>query len=191
MQTATHAPPIPPPEQWVDLYGDYLYRYALLRLRSPASAEDAVQETFLAAIKGLERFDGRIDIKYWLRGILRNKIVDHIRRSVREDVVEDTEAHKLIDSFWFKNSGVPTLRPAPWQFDPSRAFEKAEFWTAFRTCLAQMRDPFRAAFTLKMLEDVETEDVCKILGVSANHLWVIMHRARSQLKDCLEKKWAA
>lgn len=178
------------PETWLDRYGDYLYRYALMRLKDPSSAQDAVQETFLAAMKGRDRFDGRIEIKYWLRGILRNKIVDHIRRSVREDVVEDTEAQEMIDSFWFKHSGVANLRPAPWQFDPHRAFERTEFWDVFRGCLDALREPLRTAFSLKMLEDLPTEEVCKILKVSPNNLWVIMHRARTQLKTCMEKNWA-
>lgn len=182
--------PFTRPDDWVALYGDYLYRYALLRLKDPSSAEDAVQETFLAGVKGLARFDGRIDIKYWLRGILRNKIVDHIRKSVRVDVVEDAEARDLMDNFWFKNSGVATRRPAPWQFDPNRAFEKAEFWSAFRSCLDKLREPMRTAFTLKMLDEVSSEDVCKILKISPNNLWVMMHRARTQMKACLEKNWA-
>ncbi len=179
------------PDAWVDQYGDYLYRYALMRLKNPTSAEDAVQETFLAAMKGVDRFDGRTDIKYWLRGILRNKIVDHIRRAVREDVVEDTDAQEMLDSFWFKHSGVAALRPAPWQFDPHRAFERTEFWTIFRSCMAGLREPLRQAFTLKMLEDLPSEEVCKILKVSPNNLWVMMHRARTALKACMEKKWAA
>ncbi|MFT7515468.1 MAG: DNA-directed RNA polymerase specialized sigma24 family protein, partial [Candidatus Omnitrophota bacterium] len=70
------------PDEWVDLYGDYLYRYALMRLKDSAAAQDVIQETFLAGFKGLEKFDGRVDIKYWLRGILRNKIVDYIRKAV-------------------------------------------------------------------------------------------------------------
>ena len=71
------------PELWVEKYGDYLFRYALMRLRNKGAAEDAVQETFLAAIKNIRQFDGRVDVKYWLRGILKNKIVDTIRKSVR------------------------------------------------------------------------------------------------------------
>jgi len=181
----------PNPEQWVDLYGDYLYRYALLRLRNPATAEDAVQETFLAGVKGLDRFDGRTDIKYWLRGILRNKIVDHIRKAVREDVVEDIEAKAMMDSFLVKHSGVDSINPAPWQFDPHRAIEREEFWEIFRDCLDKLKEPLRTAFTLKMLDDMSTEEVCKILDVSTNNLWVMMHRARGNLKACLEKHWAA
>jgi RNA polymerase sigma-70 factor (ECF subfamily) len=179
----------PEPEAWVDLYGDYLYRYALLRLKSPATAEDAVQETFLAAMRGLDRFDGRTDLKYWLRGILRNKIVDHIRRSVREDVVEDTETVEMRDNSWFKYSGIPSPRPAPWQFDPQGAFEREDFWAAFRGCLDQLKEPLRTAFTLKMLDEMPSEEVCKLLRVSPNNLWVMMHRARGQLKACLERKW--
>ena len=74
--------PVTPPEQWVDQYGDYLYGFAMSRLRNPDAANDCVQDTFLAGIKALERFDGSRDIKFWLRGIMRNKIVDQIRKSI-------------------------------------------------------------------------------------------------------------
>ncbi len=82
------------PEQWVDLYGDYLFRYALMRLRDHEAARDAVQETFLAGIKSLDRFDGRVAFKFWLRGILKFKIVDAIRKSVRDQVIVDWKAEK-------------------------------------------------------------------------------------------------
>ena len=58
--------PVTPPEQWVDKYGDYLYGFAMSRLRNPDAANDCVQDTFLAGIKALERFDGSRDIKFWL-----------------------------------------------------------------------------------------------------------------------------
>jgi RNA polymerase sigma-70 factor (ECF subfamily) len=177
------------PEEWVDLYGDYLYRFALLRLRDPASAEDAVQETFLAAIQGLDRFDGRMEIKYWLKGILRHKIVDHIRRTVREQPTEEVNDPEILDSMLFKLSGVPTMHPEPWHFEPHRAFESNEFWTIFRACMAKLNGRLQQAFTLKMLEGLPTEEVCKVLDVEPNNLWVIMHRARGQLKTCLEKNW--
>ncbi|MDA0989865.1 MAG: sigma-70 family RNA polymerase sigma factor [Verrucomicrobia bacterium] len=178
------------PNQWVEDFGDYLYRYALLRLRDPSIAQDAVQETFLAAVKGLDRYDGRVGIKYWLRGILRNKIVDHFRKSVREDIVEDPEAKQMAESFWFKYSGIPTRNPQPWQFDPHQAFDKKEFWSIFETCLGKLDTPLRQAFVMKMLEGIETSEICKVLNVSANNYWVMMHRARTKLKTCLERNWA-
>lgn len=177
-------------EQWVDRYSDYLYRYALLRLKDPTVAEDAVQETFLAALKNIHQFDGRVDVKYWLRGILRNKIVDHIRKSVRRRKLQEEEVHDVIDKFLYKASGVPTTRPKPWAFDPDAAFAQEEFWSAFQSCIETLKDPMKTAFTLKMLEEQDTEDICKELDITDNYLWVMLHRARSQLKDCLETKWS-
>ncbi len=178
-----------PAERWVDEYGDYLYRYALLRLKDPATAQDAVQETFLAGIKGFGQFDGRVDVKYWLRGILRNKIVDHIRKSVREHPVNDDEGMDIIDSYSFKLFGIADRKPKPWQFHPSRDFEKGEFWKAFEHCLSQLNENMRQAFVLKMIEDMPTDEICKVMGIQPNNLWVLNHRARHQLKSCLEKNW--
>jgi RNA polymerase sigma-70 factor (TIGR02943 family) len=178
-----------PPEEWVDQYGDYLYRYALMRLKDDASAQDAVQETFLAGIKGLDRFDGSVDVKYWLRGILRNKIVDHIRKSVREHPVDDREGMDIVDRFAFKAFGIASRSPRPWQFDPHREYEKTEFWGVFMKCVARLNESMREAFVLKMLDGMPTEEVCKVLDIEPNHLWVLNHRARKQLKTCLEANW--
>jgi RNA polymerase sigma-70 factor (TIGR02943 family) len=177
------------PEEWVDRYGDYLYRFALLRLKEPASAEDAVQDTFLAAIQGLDRFDGRMEIKFWLKGILKHKIVDQVRRAVREQPTEEVNDPELLDSMLFKLSGVPTMHPQPWQFEPHRVFENNEFWSIFQSCMSKLNGRLQQAFALKMLEGLSTEEVCKVLAVEPNNLWVIMHRARGQLKACLEKNW--
>jgi len=178
-------------ERWVEKYGDYLYRYALMRLRDPGVAEDAVQETFLAAIRNLHQFDGRVDVKYWLRGILRNKIVDIIRKSVRKREIEDESQQDMVNSFLFKVSGVPTTRPKSWAINVDEAFAQEEFWAAFESCLAGLKEPLRSAFVLKMLEDQETDEICKELDITPNYLWVMLHRARGQLKECLEHKWAA
>jgi RNA polymerase sigma-70 factor (ECF subfamily) len=178
-------------ERWVEKYGDYLYRYALMRLRDPGVAEDAVQETFLAAIRNLHQFDGRVDVKYWLRGILRNKIVDIIRKSVRKREIEDESQQDMVNSFLFKVSGVPTTRPKSWAINVDDAFAQEEFWEAFEACLGGLKEPLRSAFVLKMLEDQETDEICKELDITPNYLWVMLHRARGQLKECLEHKWAA
>lgn len=189
-QTEPKAPPAVDINEWVDKYGDYLYRYAMLRLQSQHAAEDAVQETFLAGIKNIEKFDGRVDVKYWLRGILRNKVVDYIRKASRERPVDDTEVKDIQDRFVFKAFGVATTRPAPWQFDPHRAYEKTEFWDVLQGCLSKLKGPIQQAFTLKMLEGMSTDEVCKVMDITPNYLWVMLHRARGQLKTCLEANWA-
>ena len=181
---------IAPPDTWVDRYGDYLYGFAMSRLRKPDAAQDCVQDTFLAAIKALDRFDGSRDIKFWLRGIMRNKIVDQIRRSVKENKVDiQAEDEALIESFWFKYSGIATTNPDPWQFNPRKHYDNSEFWVIFDHCIQQVKEPARQAFILRVLEDLSTEEVCKVMNISSNYLWVLLHRARSQLKTLIEANW--
>lgn len=188
MENATQKSGIEP-EQWVDLFGDYLFRYALMRLRDHDAARDAIQETFLAGIKNFSQYDGRVEVKYWLRGILRFKIVDHIRKAAKDQVVEHIDDEHVLDSLLFKASGIPTMRPAPWHFNPNQAFDSEDFWPIFEDCLDKLKEPIRQAFVLKMVEDMDADEVCKILGIKPNHLWVLNHRARTQLKKCLEAKW--
>ena len=174
----------------MERYSDYLYRYAMMRLRDAAAAEDAVQETFLAGIRGLDSFDGRVEIKYWLRGILRNKVVDHIRREVRETKVEiDADDTEILDRLLFRTSGIPTTQPEGWKFNPRQSFDQDVFWEVFRRCLARLKTPMRQAVILKMLEEQSTEEACKALDIQPNHLWVLLHRARRQLKKCLETNY--
>src|SRR5271166_2287281 len=90
-ESAKATPGLSDPERWVELHGDYLFKYALMRLRDPAKAEDAVQETFLAALKGGRSFAGRSAEKSWLVGILKNKIYDHYRKASRETTFTDLE----------------------------------------------------------------------------------------------------
>jgi len=189
-QVSQFAVEVAPPETWVDRYGNYLYAYAMSRLRNAAAAEDCVQDTFLAGIKALDRFDGSRDIKFWLRGIMHNKIVDQIRKAVKENKVNiDNEDEELLESFWFKYSGIATTNPDPWQFNPRKAYDNTEFWDVFNSCIDTVKEPARQAFVLRMLEDMETEEVCKVMDITPNYLWVLLHRARQQLKVALEEKW--
>ena len=182
--------PVTPPDKWVDQYGDYLYGFAMSRLRNAELAQDCVQDTFLAGIKALDRFDGSRDIKFWLRGIMRNKIVDQIRKSVREHKVDiDSEDETLLESFWFKYSGIATTNPDPWQFNPRKYYDNTEFWAVFEDCIETVKNPAREAFILRVLEDQSTEEVCKVMDVTPNYLWVLLHRAREQLKVALEARW--
>jgi|TARA_A100001015_G_C14730475_1_gene609646 RNA polymerase sigma-70 factor (ECF subfamily) len=190
--TVTSQPkvPITPPEKWVELYSDYLYGFAMSRLRDPEASADCVQDTFLAGIKALNRFDGSRDIKFWLRGIMRNKIVDQIRKTVKENKVDiDSEDETLLESFWFRFSGIATTNPEPWQFNPRKQYDNTEFWVVFRECIDSVKNPARQAFVLRVLEDMTTEEVCKIMDITPNYLWVLLHRARQQLKELLEEKW--
>ena len=177
------------PETWLDEHGDYLFQFALARLGNRAAAEDAVQETFLAGIKALDRYDGGTPVRYWLRGILRHKVVDYIRKASREVAVDETEGNEILDSLKFKAFGIPTQHPPDWKFDPKHAYEQKEFWSVFQGCMSNLKDTMSRAFALRELEGWSTEDICKELKIKPNNLWVVLHRARTQLKACLEANW--
>jgi len=177
------------PIHWLDEHGDYLFQFAYVRLHNRAAAEDAVQETLLAGIKAIDRYNGKTPIRYWLRGILRHKVVDYIRKASREIAVEDTEDTQLLDSFKYKAFGIPNQDPTPWKFDPAHAYEQSEFWDVFYACMSKLNDKTGMAFTLRELEGLSTEEICKELDLKPNNLWVVLHRARTQLKSCLETNW--
>jgi RNA polymerase sigma-70 factor (ECF subfamily) len=180
-----------PPDRWVDEFGDYLYGYAFSRLHDRSAAEDAVQETFLAALQGLDRYQGKVEMKYWLRGILRNKTVDFIRRRVREFPSETLEQYDEAPSpirRWF---GIPTWRVDSWQFDPAEVLEDKDFWGVFEQCVAELGSPLREVFTLKEIENLSTEQICAEFNITPNNLWVMVHRARKRLKSALNQHWQA
>ncbi len=174
------------PETWLEEHGDYLYRFAFVRLRNKAAAEDALQETFLGAMKAKERYDGKTPVRYWLRGILRHKIVDHIRKASRETMIEDFEDPALTGSLIYKITGMPSSKPPPWRINPRKAFEQQEFWEVFYGCVSKLKGNLGQAFTLRELEDMSTDEICKELGIKPNNLWVMLHKARARLKECLE-----
>lgn len=166
-----------------------MFRYAVVRVKDHAVAEDLVQETFLAAMKAQERYEGRSTERSWLMGILKHKLIDYLRKAVREVKMEDLQPEGFENSVLFQEAGIPMWRPPKWQFNPRKAFEQKEFWDIFSKCLANLDRRMNIAFTLKELEDQTTEEVCKELGVEPTYLWVILYRARNSLKSCLEKNW--
>ena len=139
--------------------------------------------------KNFERYDGKTPVRYWLRGILRHKVVDYIRKASREVAVDDTENSEILDSFRFKAMGIHDSNPPDWKFDPKNAFERKEFMQVFYDCLSGLNDSMGQAFALRELEGLSTEEICKKLKLTPNNLWVILHRARKQLKSCLELNW--
>ncbi len=180
------------PERWVDQHGDSLYRYALMRLRDRELAEDIVQETFLAALKARDRFAGQSSERTWLIGILKHKIVDHFRRSSREVALGDEEllSGDIEDAFretgewighWKERQG-----PMEWAADPRATLEKKEFWAIFERCLSDLPPRLAQVFMLRELDELSTEEICQTMNISANNLWVMLHRARAQLRQSLE-----
>lgn len=176
---------------WVDQHGDCLYRYALARVRKPELAEDLVQETFLAAVRGYEKFGGRSSVRSWLCGILKHKIMDHYRKAARETSFTDLEFLKnefsdkfVPQGFWNHDKG-----PKEWSPDASEVMDRSEFWKTMRACLSKMPERVAAVFTMREMDDVPSKEICTTLGISDANLWVMLHRARMALRECLEMNW--
>ncbi len=174
------------PETWLNQYGDYLYRFALARSKDQAVAEDLVQETFLAALRGYKNFKGDSAIKTWLTAILKHKLVDYFRKKNREQTVDDIDTvSETVDGF-YHNNGSWKVRPDKWDQNPSGIYEQHEFMDTLYKCLSELPARISRAFMLREIEGLNTEEICKVLQVSATNSWVMLYRARTYLRRCLE-----
>ena len=167
----------------------YLLRYAALQLRDPDAAEDAVQEALLAALGGEAGFEWRSNLRTWLTGILKHKIVDAIRRNARENtLVTDPLTEAAEFDALFAEDGHWAAPPAAWA-DPDASLEQKQFFAALEECLARLPVKTAQAFMLREHLGLETAEICKELGVSATHCWVLLYRARMALRECLQTNW--
>ena len=170
-------------------YGDYLFRYAMLRLRDRSAAEDLVQETFLAALTVRGSFSGNSSESTWLVGILKHKISDHFRRQAREAPLVDNDLREHPDPSSFDGSGHWTSGPTDWGGNPADLYREKKFLDQFAECLSGLSPNLANAFTLREIEGADTGEICKVLNVTETNLWVILHRARMLLRRCLETRW--
>ena len=188
--------PIPvDPTTWVDEHGDYLFRYAVMRLRDDTLAEDCVQETFLSAIKAIESYGGKSTERTWLTGILKHKIIDHFRRSVKETPINEEDVDPAAFDGLFNPEGRWkdhwnwSIKPTAWNVSPDAVFQETEFFKVLQGCLSKLPERVAGVFALREMDGLETVEICEILSLSASNFWVMMHRARMGLRRCVELKW--
>ena len=177
------------PDTWLDQHGDSLYRFALMRVRDPSIAEDMVQETLLAAWRARSKFAGGSAERTWLIAILKNKIIDYFRRVSREAPLPDNaDNDDAIDALFARNTDHWARLTSAWA-NPDDALEQAEFWQVFQNCLDAL--PVRQAqmFTLSEIDGLSTDELCKVAQAQTSNVWVMLHRARLRLRECLEKQW--
>ena len=178
--------PATDPEGWVDSYGDYLFRYAWSRLRDTNAAEEVVQETFLSGVRFRDQFQGAGSERGWLLGILKRKIVDHVRRRQRYDR----------DGASWEDEPDPSVmlfdRHGNWRnevFRPGQQIETAELWDIVQECLQHLPQGQADVFTLSVMEELDTDEICNQLQITPSNLWVRLHRARLGLAKCVGSKW--
>src|SRR5688572_7997251 len=181
---------------WVDEHGDHLFRYAMMRLRDESRAEDAVQETLLAAIQSIASYSGKATERTWLTGILKHKIVDQYRKTAKEQPLETDDGELLSEvERFFERTDVwnghwnNKLQPHEWDTTPEATYEASEFFAVFQNCLSKLPDRVAGVFMLREMDGLESSEICEILSVSTSNFWVMMHRARLALRRCIEVNW--
>lgn len=178
------------PEKWLDEHGNALYRYALSRTGRADAAQDLVQETLLAAWKGRDGFQGVSTERTWLLGICRHKTLDYLRQSMRIGATAvSADAEYATEHEFFTQRGAWRHPPGAWVNDPLGEAEAEGFWTVLQDCVSALPESQRESFVLRTLSEVDASDASTVLGVSPNHLYVLLHRARLRLRRCLQEHW--
>ncbi|OGV78081.1 MAG: RNA polymerase subunit sigma [Methylotenera sp. RIFCSPLOWO2_02_FULL_45_14] len=175
---------------WLNDHGDYLYRFALARLRDPHLAEDAVQETMLSAIKS-NSFEGNSSARTWLTGILKHKMIDLQRKQFREqsisDLIDLDATDTSMDDF-FDQSGHWLDKPQTFNM-PDNTLEQKQFLSVLDNCINKLPKKLKSIFMLRDVHETDNENICKELDISATNAWVMLYRARMGLRKCLELNW--
>ncbi len=169
----------------------YLLRFARLQLRNDAWAEDAVSETMLAAVAKPQSFAGQSQLKTWLVGILKHKVVDALRANLREVNASDLQGERdsdELDTIGFKADGHFAERPANWG-NPDQDLGQKQFMVIMEACVSKLPPLQGRLFLMREWLELDAEEVCKELGITATNLYVQLHRARLRLRECLELNW--
>lgn len=184
------------PAQWLDQHGDYLFACAVRHLCDAPAAEDVVQETLLAAIASRDKFEARSSVRTWLTAILKHKLLDHQRQAKRLQTskasavqrASDEEVERWVDQ-QFTPSGKWKNPPGNWGNSPQDGPEQEEFRAILARCVEKL--PAKAAETLMVAERQEgdAESIGNILSLTATNVRVLLYRARSALRRCLEVHW--
>ena len=175
------------PESWLQEHGDALYAFAMMRLHDAAAAEDVLQETLVAGIQGLARFKQGASVRTWLTAIMKNKIIDFLRKRSREQpldvqVLEDDEfdAQFAADGHWKQT-------PRDWA-EPLSQLESSQVRQQLSDCIAGLPEKLRTLIVLKEIDEMDTQELIPMLNISsANNLWVMLSRGRDRLRRCMDK----
>jgi RNA polymerase sigma-70 factor (TIGR02943 family) len=180
------------PHQWVNAHADYLFSFAITRVNDEELAKDLVQETFLAALEKRNNFEGKSAERTWLTAILKNKIIDVYRKKssgLKNTDLKEAEAEQ--HDFFEEHTGhwMPEHGPKEFGIEDEDRIQKKEFDTVMQKCMQKLPALWMAVFTMKHIEEEATDFICAELKVTSANFWVIIHRAKLNLRACLQKNW--
>ena len=175
------------PNKWIDLYSDYLFNYTVSRVSDREIAQDLVQDTFLAGLKSMKNFKGEASERTWLISILKRKIIDHYRKI--NSIKGKAEVRINYNDSESEGDWLEERVADPFDKTAEDILENNELGDAIYRCLEKLPQKQADVFKMKTLLGYETEVICNELNITASNLWVIIHRARTALADCLKQNW--
>ena len=172
---------------WVEQYSDNLFSWALHKTSSKETAEDIVQETFLAAVKSFDKFEGKSTPKTWLFSILNNKINDYYRDRIRKPSISDNGFFETffdnVDHWYEKET------PQSWNEETGHLLDNADFQKILKDCMKKLPENGLSAIQLKYQDEKKSELICQELNITITNYWQLLHRAKLQLRKCLDFNW--
>jgi len=159
-----------------------------MRVRNRDLSKDLVQETFFVALRSKDSFRGEISEKNWLFIILKSRLMDYYKKK-KEVLESDLPSAEQEDREYFDEKGHWTKEEAPEAWSPDRMVESNEFMQILRKCKERLNAIQDMVFTMKYMDDIDSETICKELNITSSNYWVLVHRAKLQLRRCLDKNW--
>jgi len=175
------------PNVWVDRYSDYLFNFTIVRVNNSEIAKDLISETFLAGLKSKDNFKGEASERTWLISILKRKIIDHYRKinsKKGKAEVRMTYNDEESEGDWLEERVSD-----PYDKTAEDTMENEELGLAIFDCLDTLNEKQATIFKMKTIDGFDTEAICNEYNITASNLWVIIHRARKAMAECLEKNW--
>lgn len=169
-----------------------------MQLRDPALAEDVVADTVLAVLEHPERFAGNASLKTYVIGILKHKIIDAIRSGRREVRVSllaggasdetDQRTDEAVFDALFAADGHYLTPPSDWG-NPDAALSRREFFDILQMCVDRLPPRVGRVFMMREWLELETDEICQELEITATNAWALLYRARMRLRACLDLHW--
>jgi RNA polymerase sigma-70 factor (ECF subfamily) len=182
-------------KSWVEAYSDKMYSWCLYKTNNKETAEDLVQDTFLSAFQAMNKFEGKSDPKTWLFSILNNKIADYFRKSycnpsITESAIKRSDDTTFFDAYFDADgSWRKEQMPQVWPEGNEHLLDNTIFVKVLHSCMGKLSPDCYAVVQLKYLEGKKGEIICQELQITSSNFWQILHRARLQLRKCLEIHW--
>lgn len=173
-------------DQLIEDHSDYLLSFAMSKLRDLDLAKDLVQDTFVSALTKLDTFERRSKLRTWLTSILNRKIIDHWRRAETRytDPISnffdqnDPQRHWILEKK--SDSNIKSIE---------EKLTQEETLQELNDCLEKLPEKWSGIVSSKYLEEKESEQICNDFDITPSNLWVIIHRTKLLLRDCLKNKW--